>query len=142
MSPTLARGRASAVVDPLKTAPAAALSPAQAAYALALANYAAASVAAEEAKIAAGIDYTTCETDEAIDEMSEREGAINDAHGISALRDALTDAELALVAWGIGRACELAALNEIPVLRDLEKRAVANVVARAKVVALCLKLAA
>ena len=76
-------------MDPLKTAPAAALSPAQAAYALALANYAAAECAAADAITAAGIDYTTCETDAAIDEMSEREGAINDAHGISALRDAL-----------------------------------------------------
>jgi len=128
-------------VDTLKTETAA-LSPAQAAYALALANYAAASLAAEEAKIAAGIDYTGCETDEAIDLMSYREGGIDEVHNVGPLRDALTAAELALVAWGIGRACELAALNEIPVLRDLERRAVANVVARGKVVALCLKLAA
>ena len=124
------------------TETAAAMSPAQTAYALALANYASASCAAEEAKIAAGIDYTTCETDEAINLMSYREGGIDEVYRIDALRAALTKAEMALIAWGIDRACEIAALNEIPVLRDLEKRAAVNVVARAKVVDVCLKLAA
>lgn len=128
-------------MDPLKTAPAA-LSPAQSAYALALANYAAASLAAEEAKAAAGIDYTRCETDEAIDLMAYREGGIDEVHRIGALQDALTAAELGLIAWGIERVCSLAALNEIPVLRDLEKRAAGDVTARAKVVAACLRLAA
>lgn len=120
------------------------LSAAQDAYALALVAFETASIAAEADKIEAGIDYTGCETDAAIDAMATREGAIDDARNVGALRDALTQAEAALAVWGIAYACALPGVTaeQVATLRDLEKRAAVNVVARGKVVALCFRLAA
>ena len=118
--------------------------PTQAAYALALADFEASSIASEAAKVAAGIDYTNAITDADIDAMCDREGAIDAAHGIIAKRNALTKAELRLIAWGIEHACKLpsVSLNEAAELTSLRDAAAKRVVVRAKVVALCFRLAA
>ncbi len=119
------------------------MSPAQAAYALALADFEAATLTAEAEKAAAGIDYTGCETEAAIDAMAEREGAIEDAAGIGAKRVSLWNTEARLISWGIEYAQGLPGITaaQWSELQTLRVASAGRVAVRAKVVALCFRLA-
>ena len=117
------------------------MAPAQGAYALALAAFEAAKLTAEALKIERGVDYTTADTEEAIDAMAEVEGECDRGAGVLAAERTLRVAEKDLIAWGIGRACKMSPSNAAT-FRDLQGRADGSVVARAKVVDLCFRLAA
>lgn len=120
-----------------------AMHPMQAAHAIARAAYDDAYAAAEAAKVVAGIDYTGCDTEAAINEMADREGAIDDAHEVTAKRNTLTRCEGALIAWGIEHACGLPGVSasQVAELRRLRDAAAERVTVRAKVVDLCMRLA-
>ena len=117
------------------------MAPAQGAYALALAAFEAAKLTAEALKVERGVDYTAADTDAAIDAMAEVEGECDRVAGVLAAERALRVAEQGMIAWGIGRACEMSPSNATT-LRDLQSHAERDVVARAKVVDLCFRLAA
>lgn len=117
------------------------MSPAQRSYAVALAAFEAVTLAAEALKTKRGVDYTTADTEEEIDAMAEIEGACEREVGLLAAESKLRAAEQNLIAWGIRHACRMSPGNA-GTLRDLQAHADRNVVARNKVVALCLRLAA
>ena len=109
------------------------MAPAQSAYAIALAAFDAAKQHAEALKTERGVDYTTADTEEAIDAMAEIEGECERVAGLLAAERTLRAAEQRLITWGIDRACALSPDNATT-LRGLQSHADRSVVARAKVV--------
>lgn len=115
------------------------LKSAQKAYAAACAEHDLATETADAVKAARGVVYADDMGDDAVAAMCDKEGAIDASLGVGAAREALTQAEHSLIAWGIGIACEMAP-NPLE-LRDLAERARTSAVARQKVAALCARLA-
>jgi hypothetical protein len=115
------------------------LKSAQRTYAEALAEFNLCAETAADLKEARGVVYTDDMDDDATAAMCDVEGAIDDSVGLGAARAALTAAEQSLVAWGIGIACSL--VPQPGVLRELEQRARTSAIARAKVAAICYRLA-
>ena len=115
--------------------------PAQAAYALALAAFESSHLRAETLKIERGVDYTKADTEEQIDAMCEIEGACEKETGLLAAESALRAAETSLIKWAFEKIAPLATPENNATLSALRAASERNVVARAKVVDLCFRLA-
>ncbi len=119
------------------------LSPQQAAYAEARTAYDAAKRTAETTKATWRIEakYAAAESEREIDSIAALEADAEHLARLPEAERALRAATERLIAWGIGRACAVGP-EHAATLRDLQARAKVDVVAREKIAALCMRLAA